>query len=352
MSNDSNTTDRQRSGSKTENAVPEKPNPATVSTEANAAAASAAMSANDRDQTALYELERQRAVLRDAVRDVAAKIHTSAYLYGATGTSKTFLVRSTLDNISEPYKYLAGHVTPMGYFDWLKENPDGTLVLDDATSLFHNKIGQQLLLASLGSGYGEERARVVRYHERNRTEVVNFTGGLIVISNEQLHDVGSMSAIKSRTRPILWNPSEAQLLALMRDATKNGWNRDQTSVSAVECHEVLDFLVAQCHHFNAVIECRLFFEGALPDFAASKAGQHETDWRDHTVSRIRERIGHLRYSGPPLTRDALKKLEQKIAEQVRASCNTRAEQVATWIRETGKSDRAYDRRIAELRIAK
>src|SRR4051812_35185940 len=75
------------------------------------------------DHVAWYELERQKGVVRDRVRDVAARRHTSAYIFGPRGTSKTFIVRRTLDDLGEPYQYHAGHLTPLGFFDLIAEYP-------------------------------------------------------------------------------------------------------------------------------------------------------------------------------------------------------------------------------------
>ena len=127
------------------------------------------------DALALYELERQRGVARDRVRDVACRRRTSAYIYGPPGTGKSHLVRETLDGIGHPYELAAGHVTPMGFFDLLKGNPDGTNVMEDTNRMLYDRIGQQLLLAALASGNNGDFVRVVTYQERNRREeVVGF----------------------------------------------------------------------------------------------------------------------------------------------------------------------------------
>lgn len=300
---------------------------------------------------ALYELERLKAVVRDRVRDVAARRHTSAYLFGPRGTSKTYLVRTTLDDIGEQYVYHSGHLTPMGYFDLLGEHADDTLVLDDVGSLFRDRIGQQMLLASLGTQYSGEWSRVIRYRRRNKDEAVNFSGGLVAISNIQLHASEVMDAIKSRTKPLCWNPSEPQLAAMMREAVKDGWTKDGMILTAQECGEVVDFVVSQCRRFNARLDLRLLFDGALPDFAASKAEEHEAHWKDHTIMAIREQIRRPQYSGAAKTRAERVELERRIAERIRAAHNTRREQVEAWVQETGKSERAFDRRSAEMRIA-
>lgn len=305
------------------------------------------------DATALYELERQRSVIRDRVRDVAARRHTSAYVFGPAGTGKTRIVRDALDQLGEAYHYHSGHLTALGYFDLLRDRPDDVIVLDDVSSLFRDRIGQQLLLASLGSACGGSGwTRVVRYQRRGRSEVVNLSGGVIALSNLRLRDDDEvMVAIKSRTKPLCWDPTEAQLAAVMRDAVAEGWERDGVTLTAEECGEVIDFVLDRCRHFNVTLDLRLLFDAALPDRAASKAGEHEADWRDHTQMAVREQVRRLQFTGAPKTRSERLAMEAKIAERIRAAHNTRREQVEAWWQETGKSERAFDRRSAGLRLA-
>ena len=262
------------------------------------------------------------------------------------------MVRDTLDDMDEPYHYHSGHLTALGYFDLIRQHSDDVVVLDDVSSLFRDKIGLQLLLASLGTASSDDWTRVVRYQRRGKSEKVNFSGGLIALSNIRLRDDDEvMSAIKSRTKPLCWDPTDVQLAAMMQDAVKNGWQRQGMILTAIECREVVDFLLTQARHYNVALDLRLLFDGALPDYAASKAGEHEADWRDHTLMTLREEVRRLSFTGVPKTRAERVKMEQKIAERIRAAHSTRREQVEAWVDETGKSERAFDRRSADLRIA-
>ena len=75
------------------------------------------------------------------------------------------------------------------------------------------------------------------------------------------------------------------------------------------------------------------------------------DWHDHTLMTIRQQVRRLQFTGAPKARAERIQIEQKIAERIRAAYSTRREQVEAWMNETGKSERAFDRRSADMRIA-
>src|SRR5438067_366936 len=87
---------------------------------------------------------------------------------------------------------------PVGQlFELLAEHPDEVIVLDDLGSLFKSDVALQLLLSALESPHGRDRGRVVRYKRQNHEECVVFRGGLICISNRELHDQELLGAFKS-----------------------------------------------------------------------------------------------------------------------------------------------------------
>ena len=69
------------------------------------------------------------------------------------------------------------------------------------------------------------------------------------------------------------------------------------------------------------------------------------------LATIRGQMRQLQHSGPPLTRAQQVEMDRQTVEKIRAACGTRPEQVAAWIEETGRSERAFDRRSRELRLS-
>ena len=129
------------------------------------------------------DLMRQTKVVKDRIRGVVHGQHNGMYLHGRPGTSKTYIVRTTLDTLGANYAYSNGHLTPIGLFDLLVENRDRVIVMDDVTSLFNQPIALQLLLAALGNPHDGSKARQVRYKTAKGDVVVPFSGGVVGISN-------------------------------------------------------------------------------------------------------------------------------------------------------------------------
>lgn len=93
----------------------------------------------------------QSTVIKDRVRGVFHGRSNGLYLHGRPGSSKTHIVRTTLDLLAANYTAHSGHLTPIGLYDLLEENADRTLVLDDVSSILNAPIALQLLLAALGN---------------------------------------------------------------------------------------------------------------------------------------------------------------------------------------------------------
>ncbi len=165
------------------------------------------MDANNHDKH--YEdLTRKVKVIKDRVRGVVHRQSNGLYLHGRPGTSKTFLVRSTLDMLKVNYSHHSGHLTPIGLFDLLEENRDRIIVLDDVSAIFNQPIALQLLLAALGNAHDGSKTRYVRYKTAKETRSVPFTGGVICISNLSLdgHHQEVLAALKDRVFVINYEP--------------------------------------------------------------------------------------------------------------------------------------------------
>jgi hypothetical protein len=167
----------------------------------------------------LADLNRRQAIVRDYVRGVARQYATGLYLFGRPGTSKTFTVRSVLEReIQEPYTYQRGHLTPMGLFELIAAHPDSVIVLDDLGAVLKSDVALQILLSALEHPTSRDRSRVVKYRRQGSEIRAVFRGGIVCISNKELHDDELLGAFKSRVHTLNYDPTDAQLGALMLES--------------------------------------------------------------------------------------------------------------------------------------
>src|SRR5581483_10037967 len=110
------------------------------------------------------------------------------------------------------------------------------------------------------------RGRIVKYRRQGREERVSFRGGIICISNIELHDDALLDAFKSRVHTLNYNPSDAQLGALMFDIAVRGWPAKRPSVTQDECATVCRFLIGELLRHGCRFDLRLFVDRALPTY--------------------------------------------------------------------------------------
>src|SRR4051812_46628124 len=101
------------------------------------------------DRTLLETLDNKLAVIRDRTRGVAKGYHSGFYLWGEGGTSKSYTVLKTLDEVGNAYKVTNSRIAGRGLFDLLEEYPDCVHVLDDVETLLSDKLSHGVLRAAL-----------------------------------------------------------------------------------------------------------------------------------------------------------------------------------------------------------
>lgn len=300
----------------------------------------------------LADLRCRQSVARDYVRGVAREYATGLYLFGRPGTAKTHTVRAVLEQeVREPYVYQRGHLTPMGLFELISQHPDEVIVLDDLVAIFKSDIALQILLSALEHPTGRDRSRVVKYQRQGESVRTVFRGGIICISNRELHDADLLGAFKSRVHTLNYDPSDAQLGALMLTLAQSGWPL-ATPVPVVKPEEsvvVAEFVIGEMLRTGCRFDLRLFINKALPDYQQWKDGETESDWRDLVSASIEEHLVAIRHPAGPLSREERKDDEHAIVREIVRDYATPREQVEAWIERTGKSARAFYRRLAEIR---
>jgi hypothetical protein len=292
------------------------------------------------------DLMTQIKVVKDRIRGVFHGQHNGLYLHGRPGTSKTFIVRTTLDMLGANYAYSNGHLTPIGFFDLLAENRDRVIVLDDLISFFTQPISLQLLLAALGNPHDGSKARNVRHKTARGDVVIPFTGGVIGISNLPLagHHSEVLAALQDRIHVINYEPSDEHIIALINKIAIDGVG----GVPPEKCRMVAVFLLQECKLREIRPSVRLFVDKALKDYALYEAGKTETHWRDLVVSTLEHQLIELQHPQRDLSRVEQVEAERRIALDIHLSFETREERIEQWEVRTGKSQASFYRRVKEL----
>lgn len=299
------------------------------------------------------ELRRRQAIVRDYVRGVARQYATGLYLFGRPGTAKTHTVRAVLgEEIQEPYTYQRGHLTPMGLFELIAANADEVLVLDDLGAVLKSDVALQILLSALEHPTSRDRGRVVKYRRQGCEQRAVFCGGIVCISNRELHDDELLGAFKSRIHTLNYDPTDAQLGALMLDIADRGWpaGSGNPEIDPEAARMVAHYLIGESLRLSCRFDLRLLVNKAFPDYQQWKDGETESDWRDLVTASIEEHLVAIRHSAEsPLSREARKAEEHSILQEIIRDHPSRDERVRAWIKRTGKSERAFYRRLAEMR---
>jgi hypothetical protein len=297
-------------------------------------------------------LRQRQAIVRDFVRGVAGQYATGLYLFGRPGTAKTHTVRKVLEkDIREPYVYQRGHLTPLGLFELLTQHPDDLIVLDDLAALLDSDVALQILLSALEhpAPGDRTRSRVIKYNRQGHEARVAFRGGIICISNRELHDGELVQALKSRVQTLDYDPPDSQLGALMLGIAELGWpHTGPTEISPEEARAVAHFLIQEMLRFGCRFDLRLFVNKALPNFQQWKDEETESDWRDLVTASIEEQLVDARHADERPSRADRKQNEHVLAREILGEHETREERVRAWTERTGKSERAFYRRLAEM----
>jgi hypothetical protein len=224
----------------------------------------------------LQEIEAHFSIIRDRLWGVCQGQSNGFYLYGPPGISKTYTVVRFLEDKSIPFEHVLGQLTGSALFEVIEENPDGVILLDDISAIFKEPKAVQILLAALGSPPDGSRVRKVPYHTARGKRVVEFTGGIVALSNLSLdeHRNGVIAALESRVDVQKLDPTPEQVEAMVFKIAMEG----QAGVTAEEAVMVAEFLVQECRTRGTRLTIRLFIDSALRDFRLWKAGGLENHW--------------------------------------------------------------------------
>lgn len=295
----------------------------------------------------LARLHRQQSLVRDRIRGVVHREANGVYLYGRAGVSKTYLVRTTLTSLGQRYTYSNGHLTPVGLFDLIAENPQSVIVLDDVSAIFKQPRALQILLAALGTPHDGSRTRTVRFKTATTDTTIFFEGSIVCISNLQLagHTNEVLQALQDRVNVLAFEPTDEEIEAQVHEIA----GTSPRGVDSAEALEVAAFMIDTCRREGVRPSVRLFVDKALHDYRLWKAHNSESHWHDLVRSGIRQMVIPQEVALRDMTRQDQMAAERQVVLTICAAYTAREDQQRAWAAQTGKSQSAFYRRRQELR---
>ena len=139
-------------------------------------------------------------------------------LTGEGGIGKSFLTINTIKQETKDFVYKCGYTTPMSLYQFLYQNKDKLIVLDDIEGIFKDNIALSILKGALWDTDGK---RLVQYDTTSKKisapSCFEFTGRLIVLCNKIQNDTDvSVKAMLSRTNHYKINFTYHQKLKMIK----------------------------------------------------------------------------------------------------------------------------------------
>jgi hypothetical protein len=297
---------------------------------------------SDEDEARLQDLKPKLKLVRDRVRGVAQSLHTGLYLWGEGGTSKSYTVLDELKKRKADYVVHNSRMTGRGLVDTLQRLPSTVHVIEDCESIFDDKKAWGVLLSALWSqSQKRPMEREITWTAFNVPIHFVFTGGIILIANRQLETIPELAALASRITVLQLVATFAEVAALMRSVALEGFTFGLDFVTPKECMAVAEYVIDRMRSRDRPLDMRVYSNG-VKDYLQCKTGHSDTDWKDLIETRLR-RTTLLRER-----RVDVKAREQGIALELSQMDVGPEERLRLWKEQTGKSERAYWRRLKEL----
>jgi hypothetical protein len=292
------------------------------------------------DQAHLQKLERKLRLIRDRVRGVTKSIHPGFYLWGKGGTSKSYTVLEELAKQKADYILHNSRMTGRGLFDALNDAPTSIHVIEDCESMMGDKLSWGVLRSALWSQSKERpMVREITWRAFNNDLRFLFTGGIILIGNRDLSSQPELDAIKTRIAALELVATYNEIAALMRSVALEGFRYPPDYVSPKECWTVAEYVMERMRALERPLDMRVYING-VKDYLQHKTGHSKTHWKDLIETRLHETTVLRERRAERMAKE--KAVAVEIAEH---DDWTQEEKLAEWKKRTGKSERAYWRRL-------
>ena len=318
-----------------------------------------AVEANGRDQTAtdaelvaLDQLDKKLLVARDRIRMVARGKTPGFYWHGRPGTCKTHTVLAVLDEMGVKYHYHKGNITQGGLLEIMEQHHDEIIVLDDLSAIFDDKKAVQYLLAALDANQ-ESRCRWATFaRESTFPSTSRAASSASATCRSRRRGCWRRSRAVS-TRSHIPRPISCSSAWPATASAKKVWPVLDPKLAVDQVNEVINWVWDESKRINAAIDLRVLFDKALPDYLAWHNKETEAHWKDLVTTTLEEEVNALAYTPPSNgnlgVRQATKEEEWQIVRSILKDYSERKERIWAWRQRTKKSEKAFERRWAEIK---
>jgi len=298
---------------------------------------------NDRTRKKVHAaLAKREAVLRAQVRSVIQGFTSALFVHGPGGLGKSHILGSELEALcGKAWQHHTAYTTPKALMLSLAEFPEQVHVFEDCEKLYKTDVACSILRAACGQP--KKRDRIVTYETANEQLKVNFRGGIVIVSNENIgKGHGPLSAVASRFRPITWDLSTEERICRILDMADEGWQRGQWILTAKECREVASFLIDEMQSglVNVPVDLRTYAEHALPAFAQFRTNKGGVGWKDILRSKLAGSIGKIEKRS-----ERNQRLEQQAFALSKKEGVTAKQRAEIWKKQTGLGMTIYYRHL-------
>jgi hypothetical protein len=298
--------------------------------------------------TLLKQVQDRQDTIRVQVQSVCQGFTNAMFLYGKGGYGKSYTVLAEMRRmVGRGWTHHTGFTTPKGLFLEMMKGKDHVHLFEDCEDMYKHNIAATFLRAACGQGKDGERW--IEYKTNDEDLKFEFTGGVIIISNQNLSKTSSvLAAVASRFRPVKWELTTKELIAVMLEISEHDWVKKQHVVKAENCRTVAEWLIGEMtsggQQFG--IELRTFTEHALPAFAQWQVGDKKVDWKDVLKAKLQGEVGI------PEGRDLRNEKLEELAFVLSLRKMNSGEREAEWHKMTGLKKTQYYQHLAAARAAR
>jgi len=289
----------------------------------------------------LEAVEKRRGIITSAITQVAQRYSPASFIWGPPGIGKSHTVTTTLDALlQKKWTHHTGYATPKALMIAIVNDPQGVHLFEDCERMLKVDLSASILRAACGAP--NDRERLVTYETFNEKLSVKFTGGIIIVTNENpASRSGPLQGVASRFRPLKWDMSFDERVAMITSIASYPIQVGTTIITATEATKVARELIslAMENQAQTPLDIRLFTEHALASYIAMKNNPNTT-WQDVLLSKISGTTATVSQSQAQRTQSL-----QQLASRINSEGGSTKVKVEKWKTLTGLGQAIFYRHL-------